>query len=243
MPNGLQPTFTGAAPTTLGAAPLTPTYTIGKTPTSFFGQNAGSIANILASLGLGGLAGGAFGGLQQQLGRGIGTEQQALAQSLGLLAPFQQTGATAVQRELGLLGEGGTPTGLVNQILSQFQQSPAQKATIQAGLEATRGRLGAQGLGQSGAEQEALEQFAQQQTAGQQQQFLQDVLGARGQTLGGLGQLGGLGLGAAQTGTQAQMQAAQNIASLLASQGEAGLGQAGTFGGLFSGLLGSIANL
>lgn len=184
-----------------------------------------------------------FQDLESQISGGIGEQRQALSSSLGLLSPFQQAGGQAAQEELGLLRGGADPTAQVNRILSQFQQSPAQRASIRTGLDAVQNRLESQGLSQSGAEQEALEKFAQNQTSQQQQQFLQSVLGARGQTLGGLGQLGGLGLGAARAGTQAQLQTAQNIADLMESLGQTQRAQQQQQGGDTSGIIGSIGSL
>jgi hypothetical protein len=178
-----------------------------------------------------------------QLRQGITGEQAGLKSSIGFLSPFQQHGAAAGTQELAMLQAGKDPTAMVNQILSGFQQSGAQKATIQAGLTAAQSRMGAQGLGGSGAEAKALEQFAQQQTAGQQQQFLQSVIGARGQTLSGLGQLGGFGLGAAQTETQAELETAENIAKLRQSVGAAQAKAEAAKGGLDTSIIGSVSHM
>lgn len=211
---------------------------------SQFQQTTPSIANILFSLFGGQQIGAGFGDLESEIRQGIGTQQQSLAQALRLLSPFRGAGVTATGEQLAGLQQEADPAAFINQALSQFQQSPAQRATIQSGLTAVQNRLGAQGLGQSGAEQKALEQFAQQQTAGQQQQFLQNVLGLQQQRLAGLGQIAGRGLSAAGIGAQGTLQTGQNIADLLESLGETQLKQQETGalgqGGLF-GSLGSLA--
>lgn len=188
----------------------------------------GTLAGILGPLAnlFGGIAGGGdiqagFGDIEKQLQAGIGTQQQFLQQALGQLSPFRTAGVTGIQGALSALQQEGDPTGFVNQILSQFQQSPAQKAGIQSGLTAVQNRLQAQGLGQSGAEQKSLEQFAQQQTGQQQQQFLQNVLGLQQQRISGLSGLGGMGLQAAGQGAQSIFGTGQNISQLQAAIGQA----------------------
>jgi hypothetical protein len=259
---------TGAAPTTSGFRGST----LQRGLSSLGGGGLfGGIGDILGSLIGGGQQQAGFGDLESQIRAAMAGQGQATQQALGLLKPFQTGGAQAFQQELGALGQPGVglpqeqdPTAFINQALSKFQQSPAQKASIQAGLEAVQNRLGAQGLGGSGAEQEALEQFAQQQTGAQQQQFLQNVLGEqarqqalgglqlqqRGQTLGALRGLAGLGLGGAQTGAQTILGGQQNIADLLESLGSTQLAaqQARaqqtqqTTGGI-GGILGGISSL
>ena len=215
----------------------------GFSPLGLQQQVSGSIGNLLSSLFTGPEVAKGFQQQREGFQQGIGQVQQSLAQALGLLQPFQQAGQTAIQQELGALGQEEDPSAFINQILGQFQQSPAQQATIQSGLEAVQNRLGAQGLGQSGAEQKALEQFAQQQTAGQQEQFLKDVLGVQQGRIGSLGQLAGLGAGAAGAGASGAIQSGTSIADLLASIGQSQKSQAETQAGGISGLVGSLASL
>lgn len=176
-------------------------------------------ANIIGAILSGRHTQAAYQDYEKQLRASMTGEQAGLQHSIGYLSPFQQHGAAAGTQELAMLQEGKDPAGFINSIMGRFQQSPAQSAAIQAGLRAAQSRLTSQGLAQSGAEQKALANYAQQQTAGQYQQFLQSVLAGRQQTLGGLGQLGQLGLGAAQTETQAELQTAQNMAELRQSLG------------------------
>jgi hypothetical protein len=188
----------------------------------------GSLSGVLGPLAnlIGGFAGGGniqagFGDIEKGLQTGIGTQQQFLQQALGQLSPFRTAGVTGIQGALAALQQEHDPTGFVNQILSQFQQSPAQQAGIQSGLTAVQNRLQAQGLGQSGAEQKELEQFAQQQTGQQQQQFLQNVLGLQQQRISGLSGIGGMGLQAAGQGAQGILGTGANISQLQAAIGQA----------------------
>jgi hypothetical protein len=266
---------TGAAPAAAGAAGGG-LAALGGGPAGLLASLGGKASGLVSSLAnLFGLSEAGptqqrgFSDLEDEIRKAIAGQRGATTQSLGLLSPFRAGGAQALQQELGLLGgpqvglpQQQDPTAFINQALSKFQQSPAQKAQIQAGLTAVQNRLGAQGLGQSGAEQEALEQFAQRQTGQQQQQFLQNVLGEqarqqaggalqlqqRQQLLSALQGLGGLGLGAAQSGVGATQAGASNIADLLESLGMTQLGgaqaraqqqeqQAGGIGSLISGFM------
>lgn len=208
-----------------------------------FGGAIGGGANLLSLLlgGRGEQRG--FGDIESQLQQALAGERGAIGTALGGLAPFQQAGQAATGQELAMLQAGADPTAQVSRILGAFQQSPAQKATIEAGLSAVQNRLQAQGIGQSGAQQKALEQFAQTGTAGQQQQFLQSVLGARGQTLGGLGGLGQLGLGAAGQMGQLGLRGQEDISSLLQSLGMTQFGAEQAGGQRQAGIIGSIADL
>ena len=149
------------------------------------------------------------GGFEQ----GEQTSRAFLQKALAGLGPFQKTGGQAFQSEFGQLQQEADPTAFVNNILSQFQQSPAQKFAQQQGIQASRNQLEAAGLGGSGAGAQALQQQGSDIAGQQQQQFLQNVLGVRQQTLGGLGQLGGMGLQSALAGGQFNMQTGEDIAS------------------------------
>jgi len=184
-----------------------------------------------------------FSDLESQLRAAMSGEQGAIGQAQAGLQPFQQFGTAAGAEELGLLQGGSDPTAQVNKILGAFQQSPAEKATIESGLSSVQNRLQAQGLGQSGAESKALEQFAQQGTAGQQNQFLQNVLGARQQTLGGLQGLTGTGLSAANASGQIGLQGQQDISSLLQSLGLAQQGQQNAKAGSTANMIGSLGSI
>jgi hypothetical protein len=178
----------------------------------------------------------------KQLRAAMSGEQAGLEHSIGYLSPFQQHGVAAGTQELAMLQEGKDPAGFINSIMGRFQQSPAQRAAIHAGLGAAQSRLTSQGLARSGAEQKALENYAQQQTAGQYQQFLQSVLAGRQQTLGGLGQLGQLGLGAAQSEAQAQQQTAEDMAALRQSLGGSEAAAENAKGSEDAGIIGSVGN-
>lgn len=202
----------------------------------------GGLADIIGSLIGGQQQQAGFGDLEAQLRQAMSGQQGATTKELGLLQPFQQGGAGAFQQELAGLKQEQDPAAFINQALSQFQQSPAQKAGIQAGLTAVQNRAQAQGLGQSGAEQEALEQFAQQQTGTQQQQFLQNVLGLQQRRLSGLGSAAGLGFGAAQQGAGLIQGGQTNIADLLASLGQTQLGAAQAGAQTTQGVAGGIGS-
>lgn len=185
-------------------------------------------------------------GLQDLINRykqGMSSQQKMLGQSTGYLQPYNTTGQGAIGQEYSMLQQGQDPTAMVNHIMSTFQQSPAQHASIQAGLGAVSNQLESQGLSQSGLQQKALESYAQNQTADQQQQYLNNILGARQQTIGDLGQLGGFGLGAAGQEGQFTQQSADSLSNLLASQGQAELSQQQAKGQAKSSMWGGIGDI
>ena len=159
--------------------------------------------------------------LEAMEGQGIDTIKGYTQQSIAGLDPYRTSGNAAESQELSMLQQGRNPTQMVNQILGSFQQSPYQSAAMNAGLDAVRNKMIASGLGGSGAEEKALESYGQGQMSDMQNQYLQNILGARGQTLSGLGQLSGMGLNAAGTEGQIRGQAGQDIAGLLSSMGMA----------------------
>lgn len=138
----------------------------------------------------------------------IAERQREFEQQRQFLSPFQQAGVGAVGGLQGLIGQMQDPLANLQQLQSGFQQSPFQQMQQQQALEAIRNQMGAQGLTGSGAEQQALTQMVGTVLGGQQQQFLQNLLGIRGereqllsQLLGtGLGAAGQLGAGALETG-------------------------------------------
>ena len=150
-----------------------------------------------------------------------------------------QFGQTALGRLLGEIG--GDPTKTITQAEGAFTQSPSQKFQQEQALNAIRSSQAASGTGGSGLSEQQLTQSIADVTGGQQQQFLQDVLGARQQDIGALTGAGGIGQQAAGTAARGEFGLAQPMAeaaggSELAKAG--GLNQllASIFGGIQSGL-------
>jgi len=231
---------------------LTDPRTGGTAPLNGEGFSSDDLNKLLGAIpGIGNLLSSILGGqdiqqgLQQEQGdirQGIRGQQQALGQSITGLNPFLQTGQIAGSRELSLLKGGQDPAQLISGIASQFEQSPEQKAIVQAGTGAVQNRLEAQGINLSGAADQAMAQFAQNQTGNQLNQFISQVLGGRGQTISGLSGLAGRGLQAGEIETQARQRSAENIASLLASLGQSQIGAAGARGKDTSGIIGGLGS-
>jgi hypothetical protein len=188
----------------------------------------------------GGGGGAAGEDIAQAAQQGISTEKDFLAKALGLLEPFRKGGVGALGDLQGIFAQEKDPTAFVNNILSQYQESPGEKFIKEQGIKAGQQAAEASGQQGSGAEQEALAKFATGLASQDQQRFLQNVLGVQQQRTGGLENLFSGGLSAAGQGAGATTSAANAIANLL---GQVGKGKAmsdeASAGGL-SGLLGDI---
>lgn len=187
-----------------------------------------------------GLLGDLFGGGDAEKASQAAMEQerQAVERALGLLSPFQQAGAGfAIPGMEKMLGQD--PTDIVNKILGQYQESPAQTFRTQQAQKAMQNQLASAGLSGSGEAIQRTGQLADQFGSQGQEQFLRDVLGQRQQQMGGLESLFQGGLSAAGTGAGLLGQEGQALGGL-AGAGILGQGQErsdmfGDLGTLFGG--------
>lgn len=174
--------------------------------------------------GLGGFFGNLFGGAQITAGKdvlgGLQSGLGSLQQFGGTLAPFQQAGVSALSEfQNAIQPQIKDPVGFINNIASQFQESPGAQFQTQQGIAAAnQGGVTSGALG-SGAQAKALAQFAQGITSQGQQQFLQNVLGQRQQGLQGLQGLIGTGLSADQLQSQFLQALAAQQAQIGAAKG------------------------
>ena len=235
-----------------GGGPQDPSKTSGTSSPNFFSRLFGGTSgadwgrDIWGGIG-GLLSGGLFGSTVPDLGPAQDFIKSQIARGQGFLSPFQQAGISSLGPLQQLLMQGEDPTALINKIQTQFTQSPAQKAQQEQALSAAKSALAAQGLSGSGLGSQDLAQTVGDVLGRQQQQYLQNVLGVRGQTLGGLGDLTRLGEGAGAQMGQFGMSGAQDIANLMAAQAQAeaearassAQGAGGLFGDIGS-LFGSI---
>jgi hypothetical protein len=164
-----------------------------------------------------------FKDLEEQLRQAQEALRAATARGEGFLDPFRAGGTQAMGQLQDLFGMPSTD--VINQILGQYQESPAFKFKQQQAQEALQNQLAAAGVGGSGPAAMRAGQLASNIAGQGQEQFLQDVLGARQQRIGGLERLYGGGLGAA--GQEAGMEQAlgQGLAGLFGQIGQAQFGQ------------------
>lgn len=189
-----------------------------------------------------------FSDLQRALQQGVGQEQQYFGKGEQMLQPYQAGGTQAFQQALKTLTGQQTPAQTIAGIQAGFQQTPAQKFEQQQALEAARNQLSAQGISGSGAAAQELAQRVSDITGSQEQQYLQNVLGLRQQTLSDLLSGAQIGAGAAGQGAALAGQTGRSLADLYGQIGQAQLGEqqaqaAGTTG-MLSGIgstVGAIA--
>ncbi len=208
--------------------------------------------NIIWSIKMGGDtdAEQARGAIQQGLQQQKAQEQQA-EQAWG---PYSGLGGYAIPKYEGALEQGADPSGYLNQLMGQYQESPYLQNQLQFGQQAA-GRAAAQsGMLGSGAEMQAAAGRAQGLRAEDMQNYLNRALGLRQQYLGGMGGLMGMGEEAAsgiageRTGLgkdigKAYTGIGQTYMSEAQKPGIGGqlLGLAGTLGGAFLGGPGGAA--
>jgi hypothetical protein len=175
---------------------------------------------------------------QQELEEAERQIQAATQQGLGLLSPFRGAGTFAISPLEQMLGQD--PTDIVNKILGQYQQSPAQQFQSQQAQKALESQLAGAGLAGSGEAIQRAGGLAQQLASQGQEKYLQDVLGQRQQQMGGLERLFGGGLSAATTGAGLLGEEGRSLAGLTGQIGQAQaagtLGRQQNLSNLFGGL-------
>ena len=181
--------------------------------------------------------------LQRALQQARGAEQQYYQKGVGFLQPYQTAGATALGSALGQLGQQADPTAFIRQAETGFQQTPAQRFEQQQATQGVQNLLESQGIAGTGAGAQQLAQTIANITGGQQQQYLQNVLGLRQQTLGDLLSTGQLGAGAAGTAAMGAFGTGQTLAQLLGQTGQAQYGEDVAQGSGINQLLGGLGGL
>lgn len=154
-------------------------------------------------------------------GTGEGYIQDATKAATGYLNPYLQAGTGALGQYQSQLGQMSDPTSFYNNIMSQYQDSPATQFQRQQGLNSLQNTAAATGYTGSGKELKDIDQFSQGVTAQGQNQFLQNILGIHNNFLQGLQGLTGMGQQAGTTMGGFQMQGAQDRAEEEAAKAQA----------------------
>lgn len=181
--------------------------------------------------------------LKRALQKARDVTQQYYGQGIGFLQPYQTAGTTALRSALGQLGQQADPAAFIKEAESGFQQTPAQRFEQQQATQAVQNMLEAQGIAGTGAGAQRIAQTVADITGGQQQQYLQNLLGLRQQTLGDLLSTGQLGLGAAGTAARGAFGTGQTLAQLLGQTGQAQYGEDVARGSGINQLLGTLGGL
>lgn len=192
-----------------------------------------------------------FGGGQQegyqdlidQLQRGQQSQQQYTQQGIGYLDPYRQFGQQAGGDLQSMFAQMRDPSAYINNILSGYQQSPAEQFAQKQALEAITNQAQSQGLGGSSAAQMQAGQTAANIAGQNQNQYLQNVLGVNQNRMGGLQNLVGAGAGAAGQSAAMMGNLGQSMMSSYGDIGNAMYGQDVSRGTALSNLLGTIGGI
>jgi hypothetical protein len=189
----------------------------------------------------GGGQGQAYSDLQKYIGQGMGERKKYEQGAEDVLSPYlnQHKYEDLFTKALS---QGQNPGELFSNLMSGYQQSPFAKAQTEAGMNSIQHALASQGLHGSGDELRALQENAQKISSGDMQNYLQNLLGIRGQYLSGLQGLQGQESGheyGARTGIGGYRNAlggnlAQDIQSQGAARANEDIGRASGWNKLFS---------
>lgn len=143
--------------------------------------------------GLGGLLGGLFGNSGAPYEDAMKQYQQWANQAQGVQNPFLQAGQGAIGDYQNWLGGMKDPSGFINNIMGQYQQSPYAKYLQNQSMRAGQNAASASGMMGSTPMMEQMQQNAGNIASGDMNQWLQNVLGINSQY--GAGQAGLMGMG------------------------------------------------
>ncbi len=184
---------------------------------------------------------------QQYNQQGMQNQQQQYDQGLGYLNPYQQAGTQALGQYQGYLNQFQDPNQYYNNVMSNYQQSPAAQFQIQQGEQSANRAAAAGGNVGTPAEQKALMQYSQGVSNQDMQQYFNNQMGISNQYGQGLGNLMNQGFGAAGQMNQNRMGLGDAIGNWYQNMGQNAMyGQQaqnqGLFGGI-GGILGGIGSL
>lgn len=190
---------------------------------------------------LGGLLGEAIGGLtnafgggqqqgfQQQQGqqqKGLDAMQASYGQGRDQLQPLYGAGMGAIPQYQASLNTMANPVSSYNNIMGQYDTSPAAKFQMQQMQKAMDQSAAAGGTLGSPSQQQALAQYSQGLTSNDMQNFFGNVMGIQGQYQSGLGNLIGQGANAAGQLNNNFMGQGTNQGMLYNAMGNSALGSA-----------------
>lgn len=198
--------------------------------------------------GIGSLIGGfnsGSGQMQDQINNAINRTGQTTDQANQYLQPYQQGGQQAYGQYNDWLQRMQNPTGFYNDVMSQYQMSPAAQFQMEQGTQAANHSAAAAGNVGTPAAQKALMRYSQGLSSQDMQNYFNNVMGVNSQYGGGLNNLNQMGYGAANQMGQNLMMSNSQIAQLLQNMGMAGAygqqqqgaGIGGAIGGIAGGLL------
>jgi hypothetical protein len=120
---------------------------------------------------------GLFGNSGNPYQKATETYQPFVNKSEGALNPFYNSGTGAIPQYQGWLNSMKDPAAFINNLMSQYQQSPWAKFQTKQGLSGINNQASAEGLSGSTPLSQFQEQYAHDISSQDMQQWLQNVLG------------------------------------------------------------------
>lgn len=196
----------------------------------------GFIGNLISGGGSGG-----YGDMGNQIQQGINALNQQYGYGQQVLQPWETQGLNAFGQYGQAINGMSNPVQFYNNIMNQYQMSPAAQLQMQQGTQAMNNAAAAGGMLGSGAAQKGMINYANQVTNSDMQNYFNNQMGIQGQYLGGLQNQYGTGFDAAGQLNNNYM----NLGNALAQQyGNLGMAQYGANTSSYSGfdsLLGMAA--
>lgn len=208
-----------------------------------FGSSPWETAGIGALTGIGGALGSMLFGGDDGYGDIAPQLKDYLSKAVGYMDPYEKMGKGALGDYFAQLKQAEDPTQYIGSIMSKYQESPGAQFQRKQGLADISTGAAARGLLGSGAQARSMMKYGQGLSAQDQQQYLQNVLGLRGQTLGGLAGLGQMGEQAAGQMGQWTYGTGENLANLQSQMAAAQQKQQSQMFGDILGAAGSLALL
>lgn len=165
-------------------------------------------------------AGGLYGSTQPY-DAALGSLNQSWQQAQGYHQPYWQAGVNALPGINNWLQGMQNPSGYVNDLMGQYQQSPWAKFQTQQGTRAANNAASANGLIGSTPLAQANADYARQISSQDMQSWLGNVLGINSQYGQGMFNLAGMGQNSANSLTNYLSEQAKAQAQMSAAQGQA----------------------
>lgn len=172
-------------------------------------------------LGIGGIAGGLFGGSTPNYGPAEGEIGSTTAQGENLLNPFMQGGHAGQGGLENFMHMFGNPSQFYENFSKNYQMSPGAKNQLHTGLQNVRNVMAGQGLTGSGPEASALSKYTQGVINQDMNSQFNNIMRGAGVGMDAAGQLYHGGLGAAESGAGLYGQEGSDIARMMQAQAEA----------------------
>jgi hypothetical protein len=183
--------------------------------------------------GLAQLFSGMFGHSDKPYKEGQDVYKNYLDQATQAQQPYNQAGQNALPQYQDLIKKMSDPSGFINNLMGQYQESPFAKYQQQQGIRAAQNVGSASGLTGSSALQNQVQQNAQNISSQDMQNWLGKALGINTEALGGYGNLVSGGQNSANMLSNLFNQGGENMSQFAYNQGAAHQQDQGNiFGGL-----------